>query len=454
MNGGQDIGLKRLLLLMIALSFISMLPNITTYEFRAEEARRFLVAFEMSKTGDYLLPTLHGETYFNKPPLFNWLVAAFAGIVGWKELTVRLPSLLSALATTLLICYVSYCLYRDRVHSLLSGLIFVTSLDILYWYGWLGEIDTTLTLFVSLMIFSQLWYFRTEKRPYLMAAGVLAGTGFLLKGVPAYVFFGISLLTIALSEHKFARLFSFPAFLCYLVSIFIPLLWLFRLPQPLEHVKVLFSESASRVETSRDVWRFLTHLVEYPLLTLKQTLPASLFVIFAIALGRVRLDGASKTLALLCLFNYLPYLFAAGSRGRYILPLFPLAAIVAARLILGNSFQKERFIKVFLIVTALSILGRFAFGIFWLPYDQERRGSSLRVAREITQAIDISKPTVCDCPEYRHVCVYLSLGADRIITTPLVTPDWEYLVRCSDAPGGEVLKTFGLRHSIVTVRKR
>lgn len=454
MNGGQDIGLKRLLLLMIALSFISMLPNITTYEFRAEEARRLLVAFEMSKAGDFLRPTLHGEPYFNKPPLFNWIVSAFAGIVGWKELTVRLPSLLSVLATTLLVCYVSHRLYRDRIHSLLSGLIFVTSLDILYWYGWLGEIDVSLAFLVSLMIFCQLWYFKTERWQYVVVAGVIAGIGFLLKGFPAYVFFSISLLTTALSEHKFARLFAFPALMCYLISLLIPLLWLLQLPQPAEHMKVLFSESASRVETSKDVGRFLTHLVKYPLLTLKQTLPASLFVILAIALGRVRLDGASKTLALLCLFNYLPYLFAAGSRGRYILPLFPIAAIVAAGLILGNSFQKERFLKAFLIVAALTLLGRFVFGIFWLPYDQERRGSSSRVAREITQLIDISKPTVCDCPEYRYVCVYLSLDAGRIISAPSVTPDWEYLVGCSGAPGGEVLKTFSLRHSIVTLRKR
>ncbi len=43
-----------------------------------EEPRRALVAMEMMYSGDYIHTTIHGAAYYNKPPLFNWLVVA-----GW-----------------------------------------------------------------------------------------------------------------------------------------------------------------------------------------------------------------------------------------------------------------------------------------------------------------------------------------------------------------------------------
>ena len=36
----------------------------------------------MLETGNYLVPQVGGETYFRKPPLINWLVAASFKIFG------------------------------------------------------------------------------------------------------------------------------------------------------------------------------------------------------------------------------------------------------------------------------------------------------------------------------------------------------------------------------------
>jgi 4-amino-4-deoxy-L-arabinose transferase-like glycosyltransferase len=44
-----------------------------------DEQRRCQIAIEMIRSGDYLVPRLHGETYFNKPPLQNWLIVALSG---------------------------------------------------------------------------------------------------------------------------------------------------------------------------------------------------------------------------------------------------------------------------------------------------------------------------------------------------------------------------------------
>ncbi len=39
----------------------------------------------MLQTGNYLVPQVGGETYFRKPPLINWLVAASFKIFGDPE---------------------------------------------------------------------------------------------------------------------------------------------------------------------------------------------------------------------------------------------------------------------------------------------------------------------------------------------------------------------------------
>lgn len=446
--------LQRLLLVLMILAGLSLLPNISTYDFRGEEPRRLLVAYEMAKAGTYMQPTVFGEPYFNKPPLFNWIVMASARIVGWNVLAVRVPSLLAVLLTTLLVYWFSLRLYRDRTNALLSGLVFLTSLDILYWYGWLGEIDATMALFVSLMIFWQFLYFERQQGLFLVAAGLLAGAIFLLKGFVILAFFGISLLTMALYRKQFSRLFSLPALLSYGGALGIALLWTLQIPAAGQYLKTLANESAQRVGSSGHIALFVKHLLVYPFLTIKQTLPSSLFVLYAVVIGRTRLHGTSKMLVLVCLFNYLPFLLAAGSRGRYILPLFPLASVLASRVILDASATRKRFLNAFLSFIALIIIGRFLFGVFWLPFQQERRDSPKRVAEEISKVIDLSRPTACECVDHFDICLYLDIFSGQTLKAPSVTRDWEYLVTCRDSTGGEVLKTFRTHKTVVSVRRR
>ena len=52
----------------------------------------------MLETGNWLVPQVGGETYFRKPPLINWLVAASFKIFGQQnEWTARMPSVISVL---------------------------------------------------------------------------------------------------------------------------------------------------------------------------------------------------------------------------------------------------------------------------------------------------------------------------------------------------------------------
>ena len=62
-----------------------------------EEPRRALIALEMLYSGDYLTPTIMGELYFAKPPLFNWIIIVSAKLFGsFSEMAVRRGRLYSS----------------------------------------------------------------------------------------------------------------------------------------------------------------------------------------------------------------------------------------------------------------------------------------------------------------------------------------------------------------------
>src|SRR6185369_4958968 len=72
------------------------LPALGSFEIKGEEGRRILPAMAMLESGNYLVPQVGSDTYFSKPPLVNWLIAASFKIFGVRsEWTARLPSVLA-----------------------------------------------------------------------------------------------------------------------------------------------------------------------------------------------------------------------------------------------------------------------------------------------------------------------------------------------------------------------
>lgn len=61
-----------------------------------DEGRYVGVAFEMLRSGDWLVPRLDGLPFFHKPPLFYWISAAAMSALGSFEWSARLPSVIGA----------------------------------------------------------------------------------------------------------------------------------------------------------------------------------------------------------------------------------------------------------------------------------------------------------------------------------------------------------------------
>ncbi len=63
-----------------------------------DEGRYAGVAWEMLRSGEWLVPTLNGHPFFHKPPLFYWITAASMDLFGVGVWAARLASILAATA--------------------------------------------------------------------------------------------------------------------------------------------------------------------------------------------------------------------------------------------------------------------------------------------------------------------------------------------------------------------
>lgn len=87
---------KILIIIIVPTALLALFGWLGVYGLQGEEPRRALISIEMLKDGDYIFPHMFGWMYYNKPPLFNWLMVGFFQIMGTiNEWAVRMPSTLS-----------------------------------------------------------------------------------------------------------------------------------------------------------------------------------------------------------------------------------------------------------------------------------------------------------------------------------------------------------------------
>ncbi|MBK3332090.1 dolichyl-phosphate-mannose--protein mannosyltransferase [Persephonella atlantica] len=442
---------------LIFLGLVSLLINLNVYEFRGEESLRVIVAYEMVTSNNYLQPTFLGDLYFNKPPFFNWLIAGVSFFIPWSEYTGRVVSVFFVFLTVLLIIHFSYKLFGNRILSLLAGLVYLVSVDILFWYGYLAEIDVTLTFFLFLSFYLLYVGFFENKRMFIIFSGLFTGISFLIKGFPAFVFFGLTYISFVIFSKRWKEFFNPAVYIAAVLAVVIPLLWIVNTPYPDIYIKRLFIESISRTRGGTDILKFLSHLVYYPVLNFKQFLPGSAFLLIAFLLYRkentvLNIPFGIRIFVLATIVNYMPYILAVESRGRYIIPLFPILSIITAYLI--SSVEKKNLVRYFMYTSIFLITARFLLGFIGFPILMEKKASRKRVAYSIADTIDIQKKIACDCKSEKTICLYLDFIKGAPLKTSRHIPDWNYLIDCSQKKKGEVLSIYDLKGKKIYLYKR
>lgn len=104
-------------------------------------------ALEMLQNQDFISPRIYGQFWYDKPPMYYWLVAGAFKVFGVGEFAARFPSaLLSALGSVMLYL-AGRKLFNDRA-GLLSALVLATSLEYFY-LSKASVTDITLTFFLT-----------------------------------------------------------------------------------------------------------------------------------------------------------------------------------------------------------------------------------------------------------------------------------------------------------------
>lgn len=170
------------MLVLLVLPALLLYPCLGFRLFEPDESRYAQIPREMLQRGDLVVPTLQGEPYLDKPPLFYWLVMLSYRTFGVHDWAARLVPAVAVHLTIL----VTYLLGRrtlgDRaafaaalVLTLAPGFVTVSRLLIL---------DGLLTLCVAVALFAAFEAVRGDRLcwSWWLVAAWAAGLGVLTKG--------------------------------------------------------------------------------------------------------------------------------------------------------------------------------------------------------------------------------------------------------------------------------
>ena len=145
----------------------------------ADEPRYAQVAREMLARHDWITPTLAGQPWLEKPPLYYWQAMLAYSVFGVSDWAARLPSAFDA---TLMVLAIYFFLRRLRPGLHLDGALMTASAAATI--GFARAASTDMPLAAALTIALLAWYawFETESRQYLAAFHLCLAFGTLAKG--------------------------------------------------------------------------------------------------------------------------------------------------------------------------------------------------------------------------------------------------------------------------------
>ncbi|OPY75027.1 MAG: Undecaprenyl phosphate-alpha-4-amino-4-deoxy-L-arabinose arabinosyl transferase [Syntrophorhabdus sp. PtaU1.Bin058] len=142
-----------MLIILIVMSCALLFPGLSIRSLWGSEGRWAVVAREMIQSGNYFLPTINGEVYFDKPLFSYWAIIPFALKGGVTEAAARMPGVLAGIMTVVLVFVMGRALFGS-VAGFLAGMTLLTSFMFAFWARTAsGEILNLLGIWCMLWIF-------------------------------------------------------------------------------------------------------------------------------------------------------------------------------------------------------------------------------------------------------------------------------------------------------------
>lgn len=324
--------------LLFAIATLSFLPTLFFY-YVGEEGIFPMVAQEMWQRGIWLKQYMYGVDMQHNP-LFNWLIMVFSALFGWEHvLTVtRTLAVSSTLVTALTLAWMAGRLFQDKTFAVFAALCYLTMADVLLYHGWLCYVDPNYAMFIFAAI-ATLWVSVREQRiSLLILSGVLINCAFLSKALTAYIFFGGILFVLLFERQQRHFLLHWRSLLILLITYSGPFIWYAIIPDGMSQGKRMFDELTHKF-ASPTLLEYANKLIGFPIEVLIWLAPVTLLAIY-FWLRKYHQKETSATHQLLfisaCwmfLLNFLPYWTSPRGGMRYLMPIYPILALIASRII-------------------------------------------------------------------------------------------------------------------------
>ncbi|MHC1774241.1 MAG: ArnT family glycosyltransferase [Lentimicrobium sp.] len=385
-----------MMLILIMLPF-ALSINLGLLPLLSDEPTRAIVTLEMILSGNFLTPTINGEFYYNKPPLFNWILAGFIHISGLKnEFIFRLPTVISLILAALTI-YLFSKKSLGKTAAFAAGLMLITSARVLFWDSFQGLIDVTYSL-VTLLSFAALYSFSIRRNWLAMfvITYALAAVGYLMKGLPSLAFQAISLVVWLLHEKSFRKLFTWQHMAGIAIFLLITGSYYFAYLQTnsLRDVFSTLLDQSNRINDKEGSFlSWFSHLLIFPFEMSYQFAPWTLFLLLLFD-QRIRKaifnDKFTRFSLLIFASNIVIYWISADMRPRYLFMLFPLLFMILVKAYQTSADIKSTISKIIDVsMRVIAIAGAFSL-LIYLFWDETSQLPGVRMVVPLLFLISVS----------------------------------------------------------------
>ncbi|HXU93891.1 MAG TPA: hypothetical protein VFP33_09570 [Gallionella sp.] len=432
---------------LVMLGALSFLPTLFFY-LVGEEGIYTITSMEMWHQQNWLQQIMYGADN-GRPPLVNWLIMPLANLIGWQHVAIaaRTMSVAATLGMVGWLYWLGRKLFADKSFALFAALAALSLADLLLYRGWLSYTDPVFAFF-TFGAMATLWVAAIERhKGWLLVSILLVSCAMLSKAFTAYIFYGTAGLVLLWQRPARRFLLSPASLLIFALALFVPFAWFTLTPHASGHSAGMLDEIARKL-SAQDLPSYFKHLLAFPLETAFRLSPAVLLAVYLLARKRVQPDSAPENFRAVLLVTslcFLPYWLSPQSSIRYLLPVYPLIALVSARVIWrAGDAARTLALRWFAGIIAFKLV--FALALF--PYYQSHyRGENYTQAAQAIMERTRGFPLYVNDVRSIGLSITSHIDATRFPQAPLTFPPVQFdsgflLSMKADPALGELVETY------------
>jgi 4-amino-4-deoxy-L-arabinose transferase-like glycosyltransferase len=288
---------------------------------------------EMLESGDWLVPTVGGEAFPEKPILYFWAALVCSKLLGGvSELSLRLPLALAGILSVALL-YLLVLPYAGRLRARLAVVLYATTFMV-HWGARAVQMDFLVTVAMLAVMLAVMRVLDGLWSPWygFGIAGLAAGLGFAAKGPVTWVLPGLAVLALLAWRGRLPALWHPAAPIGVAITLAVAAPWFLMLWAAGEggviH-EVLVRQNFVRYVDAWDhhgAWWYYLYYFWIDMAPWSWFVPLSIGSPVRQGRKRVLIGMAWIWIVVTLLF----FSLSASKRSAYILPLAPAVAVLAA----------------------------------------------------------------------------------------------------------------------------